>query len=431
MSRRFLSAAVSLTVLAACAAALPPAPRNIVISAKSFVSRASNQTVLLKGANVVMKASPWLPPVTGDTLCSDHWYSNFTCYAFTQRDAAHITGDMGWNFIRLGVVWAGAQPKNEPELDPEWLSRLHALLDLAAQHGIHVLLDVHQDDVGTATCGEGVPQWFSALATPSRIGKPIRPLPFAGGEFPHQPDGLCGTNDTKTWALYAGSDEYSITNPCCVRYNGGGNSWARMEFTWEAQETVHYLFRNKVGRAYYTRYIGLLAAAVRDYPAAFGIELMNEPPSIERDAMYATWQVAARMMSVPIDCSVLSAAAHSAAALSFTLLALALLYHSAVSSTLRIRYLTVLCCARHATMRHRCPCLTGSYSVLVRGCVCWLEGVLCSLPVICSLPTGCSHTLVISSLPQAELPGIAIGIMDTGEAPLPIGDLGLWPSQVK
>jgi len=235
---------------------------------------------------------------------------------------------MGWNFIRLGVVWAGAQPKNEPELDPEWVSRLHALLDLAAQHGIHVLLDVHQDNVGTATCGEGVPQWFSALATPSRIGKPIRPLPFAGGEFPHQPDGLCGTNDTKTWALYAASDEYGISNPCCVRYNGGGSSWARMEFTWEAQETVHYLFRNREGRAYYVRYIGLLAAAVRDYPAAFGIELMNEPPSIERDAMYATWQ-----------------ACYDAA--------------------------------------------------------------------------------------QAELPGIAIGIMDTGEAPLPVGDLGLWPTQVE
>ena len=36
------------------------------------------------------------------------------------------------------------------------------------------------------------------------------------------------------------------------------------------------------------RYIGLLAEAVREYPAAIGIELMNEPPSIERAAMYHT-----------------------------------------------------------------------------------------------------------------------------------------------
>ena len=36
--------------------------------------------------------------------------------------------------------------------------------------------------------------------------------------------------------------------------------------------------------------MGLLAEAVKQYPAAIGIELMNEPPSIERAAMYETWQ---------------------------------------------------------------------------------------------------------------------------------------------
>ena len=34
----------------------------------------------------------------------------------------------------------------------------------------------------------------------------------------------------------------------------------------------------------------LLAAAVVDYPAAVGIELMNEPPAIERGSMYETWE---------------------------------------------------------------------------------------------------------------------------------------------
>jgi len=35
---------------------------------------------------------------------------------------------------------------------------------------------------------------------------------------------------------------------------------------------------------------GLLAKAVRNYPAAVGIELMNEPPAINRWKMYLTWQ---------------------------------------------------------------------------------------------------------------------------------------------
>ena len=56
-------------------------------------------------------------------------------------------------------MWAGAQPTPDPVLDPDWLQRLWAILTLCEKHGIAVLLDVHQDAVGTATCGEGVPQW--------------------------------------------------------------------------------------------------------------------------------------------------------------------------------------------------------------------------------------------------------------------------------
>ena len=39
--------------------------------------------------------------------------------------------------------------------------RLQAILTLCHDNGIAVLLDVHQDAVGTAVCGEGVPQWYS------------------------------------------------------------------------------------------------------------------------------------------------------------------------------------------------------------------------------------------------------------------------------
>ena len=61
--------------------------------------------------------------------------------------------DMGWNTIRLGVVWAGAQPRDEDALDPGFLELLHDVLDLTDANEIHVILDNHGDMVGSAGKG--------------------------------------------------------------------------------------------------------------------------------------------------------------------------------------------------------------------------------------------------------------------------------------
>lgn len=81
---------------------------------------------------------------------------------------------MGWDTIRLGVAWAGAQPRDEDSLDPNFVTRLHALLNLTDRTGIHVILDNHGDMVGGAGCGNGVPMWFQQKAAPELIGKQIK-----------------------------------------------------------------------------------------------------------------------------------------------------------------------------------------------------------------------------------------------------------------
>ena len=101
--------------------------------------------------------------------CDDRWFTNYTCTTFSKADALHFQAK-GWNFVRLGVVWAGGQPTPEPQLDPEFERRLGNFLDLCHEHGIHVLLDVHEDSVGTATCGEGVPPWLSELRSDTGPG---------------------------------------------------------------------------------------------------------------------------------------------------------------------------------------------------------------------------------------------------------------------
>ena len=190
---------------------------------------------------------------------------------------------MGYNMIRLGVTWAGAQPDGPyTDLSQPLLDRLKAILDLCEIHDLQVLIDLHQDAVGTAVCGEGVPMWFSKMATPNQIGKPLWPLPKLD-------DGTCGRNDRATWAQYAGDVDYNLKNLCCRKLNSG--NWGRLVDTSQAQETMLYLFTH--GRDVFADFAGKVAQAVHDKPAAFGIELMNEPPSIFRNLMYKTWQAAA------------------------------------------------------------------------------------------------------------------------------------------
>ena len=102
-----------------------------------------------------------------------------SCETFNAADVAHIQS-LGMNAIRLGVVWAGAQPRDEDALDPAFLRRLDAILDLTDRLGVHVMLDNHGDMVGSAGCGNGVPMWFSKKAAPELIGKPLAVgLPFS------------------------------------------------------------------------------------------------------------------------------------------------------------------------------------------------------------------------------------------------------------
>ena len=224
---------------------------------------------------MVVKGPPWIPAVEGSGTCA-HLDD---CQTFTAADALHLRA-MNYSLIRLGVVWAGGQPTAEPKLDADFEARLRAILQLCDAHGINVVLDVHQDAVGTAVCGEGVPPWFSALATPGQLGKPLHPVQA-------QPDGSCGANDTATWAEFAGDIDYNIKNRCCRKLNQG--SWGQLTGSKQSQQTVKY-WLSPPGRKHYSTYMGLLAAAVKDSPAAIAIELMNEPPTIDRAGLFTLWE---------------------------------------------------------------------------------------------------------------------------------------------
>jgi hypothetical protein len=247
----------------------------------------------------VVKGPPYLPSVSGDTICNDVVNDECSrtgtcksCFTFNQADVDHIKS-LGWNFIRLGVIWAGAQPRDEDQLDPDFVERLHAVLNLTDANGIHVMLDNHGDM--WAGCGNGAPMWFQKKAAPHLIGTPpVTHFPYnlldsinvkkvPGYEH-------CGGDATK-WAKFAGDPNYNLLNECCLAMNSGnpgGNG-----FTAIAQTTLDYMYEGGEGRADFVRYWRLMAEAVKQHPSAFAFELMNEPLTIRRKWNFETSKVVA------------------------------------------------------------------------------------------------------------------------------------------
>ena len=256
------------------------APRAVTVIGGRFVNR-SGGVEQLRGSNVVVKGPPWLPAVNGSRRCDP----TKTCSTFNEDDAAYFRSQ-GWNFVRLGVAWAGGQPTESDVLDARFVARLHALLELCERYGIRVLLDVHEDAMGSALCGEGVPMWWFEQHLPALIGAPV-----VGFAEALPPVGRCSVSDVATWREHAGDPEYNLKNPCCLALNRptlrGGWGW-RLLPSVGVQLTFAHLVLSADGRAAYARYVGLLAEAVSHHPAAIGIELMNEPPFLPKVPPFLT-----------------------------------------------------------------------------------------------------------------------------------------------
>jgi endoglycosylceramidase len=72
-------------------------------------------------------------------------------------------GTWGFNCIRLGVIWDGVEPK-PGNYDEKYLDKVEEHVNWAAQHGLYILLDMHQDLYGVSfgegtRMGDGAPAW--------------------------------------------------------------------------------------------------------------------------------------------------------------------------------------------------------------------------------------------------------------------------------
>ena len=123
--------------------------------------------ILLHGVNAVYKLAPYeLYPDPGQP------------WNFTSADAQHIAG-LGFNVVRLGILWQGIEPGTGSINDPAtsaagppgqadefnratadaYLANIKKTVDLLGQYHVYSLLDMHQDVYNQAFRGEGAPSW--------------------------------------------------------------------------------------------------------------------------------------------------------------------------------------------------------------------------------------------------------------------------------
>ncbi len=97
--------------------------------------------MIVHGTNVVYKLAPYYPSATG----------------FGADDAAFLAR-LGFNAVRLGVIWKAVEP--QPGVyDDAYLNRVAETVRTLSRHGIYSLLDFHQDMYNERFQGEGAPDW--------------------------------------------------------------------------------------------------------------------------------------------------------------------------------------------------------------------------------------------------------------------------------
>jgi len=233
------------------AAAAPTAPLlPISLSARPnqhgvlpFLDSAGRER-FFHGTNAVVKGPPYIP-------LRDHFDADVS---LSDRDF-EIMKEHGFTVLRLGLMWAGVNPERGV-VNATYLEVAQDIVAAAARAGIYTLLDMHQDVLSEAFCGEGVPAWVAA-STHEPPGL-LFPAPIGGLRFSNV------SRDPATG--------FPSRQVCA------GLSWAELYFSCAACHAFERLYTNQDGLLdEWAAFWHAAAKAFKGNPAVLGVELINEP----------------------------------------------------------------------------------------------------------------------------------------------------------
>jgi len=190
----------------------------------------------------VYKGSPYFPP-NSDTFDP--------LQSFNDEDIDRLKS-WGWNSVRLGLMWAGAEP-SRGQYNATYFEALRNITDRLGAKGIYTYLELHQDVLSEHFCGDGIPAWTvdDALNGTGAFAFP-QPLTLHGYKF----------------------DAHGIPSEADCNYS----NWANYYSTSAVGMAFQSLYDNHNGVR--DRLVALFQEVARrwkDSSYLIGYELMNEP----------------------------------------------------------------------------------------------------------------------------------------------------------
>ena len=218
--------------------------------------------VIFHGTAAVVKGPPWYP---------DH--TEFSSDISMAREDFEWMQKLGLNFLRLGLMWPGVEPVRG-QYNETYLDQIDAIVSLAGEHGVYVVLDAHQDGLSEFFCGEGWPHWAVR-----RVGD-APDVPFLRDPFPAPYSAFVnGSSSCGNASCFYSEPQYGgaaipTRHACDAHKHGLG--WG--ETTFETAQAYQGFWDNWNGTG--DAFASMWAHVARRFkgrPEMLGYELLNEP----------------------------------------------------------------------------------------------------------------------------------------------------------
>jgi hypothetical protein len=150
----------------------------------------SNRILVLRGVN--LGGSSKVPFTPNGASWNKNGFYNHREVSFVGRPFPLEEADehfrrlkhWGFNFLRFLITWEAIEHAGPGQYDEAYLDYIHTILKKAAEYGLDVFIDPHQDVWSRFTGGDGAPGWTLEAA-----GMDISRIHRVGAAFVHQESG--------------------------------------------------------------------------------------------------------------------------------------------------------------------------------------------------------------------------------------------------